>query len=109
MYFILYVSLYLTVKTKYEMKHIIQSIRKLYQYSHVDRMTTRLKFKSLSRAGEMAQMVKVLATKADNLSSILRTHMVEGENYSCKLFFDLPRYTMVPHTPAHIDTRSESM
>jgi hypothetical protein len=31
-------------------------------------------------AGEMAQWVKMLATKSSSLSLILRTHKVEGEN-----------------------------
>jgi hypothetical protein len=35
---------------------------------------------STSRAGEMAQHVKALATKTDDLSSILRLHLVEREN-----------------------------
>lgn len=33
-------------------------------------------------------MGKKLAVKPDNLSPILRTHMVEGENPFCKLFSD---------------------
>ena len=32
------------------------------------------------RAGKMAQWMRVLTTKPGNLSSIPRTHMVEGEN-----------------------------
>lgn len=31
--------------------------------------------------GEMAHWVKVLATKTEDLHSVLRTHMVEGESY----------------------------
>lgn len=31
-------------------------------------------------AGEMVQLRKVLTAKPDNLSSVLGTHMVEGEN-----------------------------
>ena len=30
--------------------------------------------------GNMAQWVKILATKHDNLNLILRTHMLEGES-----------------------------
>lgn len=63
-----------------------------------------LKFKSLSRIAEMVHRVKVLAAKAGNLSNVLRTQVVEGDHYSCKLFFELPRYTMVSPTPAHIYT-----
>jgi hypothetical protein len=37
----------------------------------------------------MAQQVKVLAIKPDNLSLFLGTYMVEGENDSCKLSSDL--------------------
>jgi hypothetical protein len=35
--------------------------------------------KKQTRAGEMAQWVKALAAKPDNLNSIPRTHMMEGE------------------------------
>jgi hypothetical protein len=34
----------------------------------------------LLRADEKAQWVKVLATKSDNLSLMLRIYMVKGEN-----------------------------
>lgn len=37
---------------------------------------------------ESGKMGKKLAVKPDNLSPILRTHMVEGENPFCKLFSD---------------------
>ena len=35
----------------------------------------------LLRAGEKAQRVKVLATKCDNLSLMLRIYKVKGENW----------------------------
>lgn len=42
-------------------------------------------------AGKMAELVKVLAAKAGNLSSIPRTQMVKGEN---KLSLDLHTYAV---------------
>ena len=35
----------------------------------------------------MAQQVKALAAKPDNLSSIPKTHMVEAENIRLRVFF----------------------
>jgi hypothetical protein len=43
--------------------------------------------RSFSWASEMAQQVKVLAAKPDNLSSILRTHMVGGWNQVLQAVF----------------------
>lgn len=44
----------------------------------------------------MAQRAKILANTPDDLSQILRTHMVEGENSgSSKFSSDLPLCTMV--------------
>ena len=37
-------------------------------------------------AGEMSQWVKVLAAEKDNLSSVPRTHVVEGENRFLQVF-----------------------
>ena len=38
-----------------------------------------------NRAGEMAQAVKVLATKSDYLSSVPKTHMVKRKNLFMKV------------------------
>lgn len=43
---------------------------------------------------EMAQWVKVLATKPNKLSLVLRTHMVEGEKWSNKLSSNLNMHNM---------------
>lgn len=43
---------------------------------------------------EKAQWVKVLATKPNKLSLVLRTHMVEGEKWSNKLSSDLNMHNM---------------
>ena len=40
---------------------------------------------SASRAGEMAQWLKALATNSKVLSSIPRTHIVEGKNQLARL------------------------
>ena len=40
--------------------------------------------KSAQELREMAQQVKALATKSDDLSSISGTHIVEGENQLLK-------------------------
>lgn len=39
-------------------------------------------------AGKMAQQIKVLADKSEDLSSIPRVHMVKRENQLCKLSSD---------------------
>ena len=51
---------------------------------------------STSRAGEMAQHVKALATKTDDLSSILRLHLVEREN-------SLPQLVLHAYAMAHVE------
>jgi hypothetical protein len=47
---------------------------------HETLFQTQTKFPVDSRYSEMAQQVIMPTTKADNLSSIPRTHEVEGEN-----------------------------
>lgn len=42
----------------------------------------------VTRAGELAQRVKVLAAKADDLSSISGAQTVEGDNQSPKLSYE---------------------
>lgn len=53
--------------------------------------TKSFKKKRVWRASEIAQWVKVLATKPDNLSSISSTYKVEGKERtsSYKLYSDL--------------------
>lgn len=52
-------------------------------------------------AKEMAQEIKALVAKPDNLSSTPRTHTVEGETDSCSLTSDLYIYTMAHIHPTH--------
>lgn len=58
--------------------------------------------KVVSGSGEIAQWVKVLDTKPNNLSSIPWTLMVEKENQLCHLTSTYPLwYTLPQHTYAH--------
>lgn len=50
-----------------------------------------------ARISEMAQQVKVLAAKSDDLSLSLGTYLVEGRTDSCKLSSDLHHGTYI-HT-----------
>ena len=52
----------------------------------------------------MAKSVKVLVTKPDDLSSILRTHMVERELTPDKLFCDFLNTHIHTHTHTHTHT-----
>lgn len=52
-------------------------------------------------AGEMAQQVRELAAKSDHLSSIPRTHRVEGNNHLHKLTSDLHAHAIVSTSPPH--------
>jgi hypothetical protein len=49
----------------------------------------------------MAQWVKVLATKPDDLSSIPGTHMTEEEKWLQKLSSDLYKHIMRARTHTH--------
>lgn len=53
----------------------------------------------------MAQLVKTPATKSDDLSSILRTSLAEGETDSCKPPSDPLIYAVV-HTYASTQTHT---
>lgn len=55
-----------------------------------------LQSRKTPRTGEITQQVKVLATKADSLSMIPRTHMVEGE----------PTFSSDRHTHAVVHTHT---
>lgn len=51
-------------------------------------------------AGKMSQWVKWFAVKADTLSSIPSTHVVEGDKLGpCELFSDFHMCTLVHVTP----------
>lgn len=73
--------------------------------------------KSNTWANEMVQWVKALASNSDNLSSTLRTHMMEGMTFKscpltstnvlrCMLPIALPLPT--PHTISHVPNHSFS-
>lgn len=49
----------------------------------------------------MAHLVKVIAAKPEDLSSVSKTHMVEEQNRLPNLFSDLHTYTM-EHMSPHI-------
>ena len=53
-------------------------------------------------AGEMAQRVKVLATKPDDLSFILGTHMVDGEQSPSGCLLTLQVLWCMQHTHEEI-------
>lgn len=50
----------------------------------------------ITTAGEMARQLKMLAEKTDDLSSVPRTNMVEGENQLQQAVLWPPLHT--PHT-----------
>lgn len=54
-------------------------------------------------ANEIAQWIKELAAKSDDVSPILRDHTVEGQSKSPKLFSDLHTHA-VECTPLLLDT-----
>lgn len=56
----------------------------------------------------MAQQVKVLAIKPDNLSLFLGTYMVEGENDSCKLSSDLYIHVM-PWSATYLHSHTQCL
>lgn len=49
---------------------------------------------SIFQATEMAQWVKEAAARPDNLISITRSHIVEGENQLCRFSCDLHKCTL---------------
>lgn len=56
-------------------------------------------------ASEIAQQVKALAAKPDNLSSIPERYMVEGENHLLQEFSDLHTCARA-HTCPHLHTHT---
>lgn len=49
----------------------------------------------------MAQWIKVLAAKPDNLSSICRTHKLEGSNQFLQVILLFTHMSAVAHTHGH--------
>lgn len=55
----------------------------------------------------MAQRVKDIANKLDDLSLIHRTYTAEGENHLTQIIFELPTCNMAPmHACAHTQTKT---
>ena len=57
----------------------------------------------------MSQLVKVFATKADSLSSILGSHIVDGNNLLLKIMFWPPIVCTSAHTHAHMHMQNKQI
>lgn len=72
------------------------------RYQHVTCKHLPTRGESTQGASQMTQLVKVLATKPDDLSSVRRTHTMEGKKWLV-LCLSLYMYTMV-HVRLHSHT-----